>query len=120
MSTERETEQSGISVLRRYEIYGLFVGLGAGLLVGVMYSGPNFHTWSLSTSLWVILGCAVGGAGIGWLAPMIATSSATGGYGIGGWFGSDGHSGPGDHSGGGCGDSGSGGNDGGGGGTCDG
>jgi hypothetical protein len=52
-------------VLSRFESYGLWGGLGLGLLVGVLASGPNFHDRTIGTSLLVIAVGAIVGAVIG-------------------------------------------------------
>lgn len=105
------TEQSTRSVVKKYEGYGLFGGVGIGLLLGVMYSGPHFYDWPASKSLFVTLGAGAAGAVIGYLAAWIAAGSAAGGFGAGdgiagGGQGSGGHSGAGDGGGGGSGDGG--------------
>ena len=76
-------EASKQPVLRRYEGYGLLGGLGLGLLVGVLISGPHFHEWPAMMSLAVIFGGAAIGAAIGRLAVGIAVGSLASGTGSG-------------------------------------
>ena len=74
-----EPKTYGQAVLRRFESYGFWIGLGGGLLVGVAVSGPFWREWPLSTSFWVIAGCTVLGATIGYFSGPIAVASETGG-----------------------------------------
>lgn len=57
--------------LQRYKRCGLLGGLGVGLLSGIFIGGPNFHTWPVSTVLYVIVGSSVIGALMGCLAIAI-------------------------------------------------
>ena len=75
MSTQPKVETRNETVLRRYETYGLFSGLWIGLLAGVLYSGPNFYQWQPIKSLLVVLGFAIVGAILGFLAIAMAAGS---------------------------------------------
>jgi hypothetical protein len=83
MKTDQAHETSKKPVLRRYEGYGLLGGLGLGVFVGVLISGPHFYEWSAALSLAVIFGAGVAGAAIGRLAAGIAVGSLAGGAGSG-------------------------------------
>jgi hypothetical protein len=83
MTPDPGIETHGQSVLRRFESYGFWLGLGLGLLVGILICGPNFHDWEPRTSFWVIFSCAVGGAIIGFISGPFATASSTRCPGIG-------------------------------------
>jgi hypothetical protein len=94
MSNER-------TVVKKYEGYGLIAGVGVGLLLGVMYSGPHFHDWPAGASLLAIFGSGVAGAVVGYLAVVIAVSSTARGPSVDSGtsdiaLGSGGHSGTGD------------------------
>lgn len=62
--------------------YGLFGGLGTGLLVGVFISGPNFYVWPASTSLAVIGASIAVGGFIGSFVVTLAVGSLIGGSGV--------------------------------------
>lgn len=83
-----DIETPGGRVLRRFESYGFWTGLGLGLLAGVLVSGPSFQEWAVSTSLLVTAACTIGGGIIGALAAPIGAGSAGGGPGFGGGSGS--------------------------------
>jgi hypothetical protein len=87
-------------VLTRYEGYGLVAGFAAGLLLGVLLSGPHFKEWSALQSFLVVAGGAALGSLTGFLAVWIVMGSLAGG-GAGGSIGSgDGSHGGGGHGGG--------------------
>ena len=83
MDTRDKKESYGQSVLRRFESHGFWIGLGLGLVVGVLVSGPNFHKWAAQTISWVMLTCTIGGGVIGYFAGTIAAASLAQGPGGG-------------------------------------
>ena len=66
-------------VLTKYEGYGMVGGFAAGLLVGVMVSGPHLREWPAWQSLSVILGGAGLASFTGYLALAIVMGSLAGG-----------------------------------------
>lgn len=88
MTRRPEAGTAGGAVLRRFESYGFWIGLGLGLLAGVLLSGPNFQEWAWGTSLLVTATCMIGGGIIGALAAPIGAGSTGGGPGFGGGSGS--------------------------------
>ena len=106
------SNESAHPVVKKYEGYGLVAGVGVGLLLGVMYSGPHFHDWPAGASLLAILGSGAAGAIVGYLAVAIAVGSTARGPSVDAGIsdnglGSGGHSGAGDSGGSGGGDGGS-------------
>jgi len=80
MSMRSKTALRGKSLLRKFESYAFLGGLAIGTLTGVLLSGPNFHTWPLTTSFLVILCSGVAGAIIGFLASAIGVGSVARGF----------------------------------------
>lgn len=81
MSDDLNISKEANEVISKYKGYGLWGGLPLGLLLGVLISGPYFHTWPLSVTAWVLLGFTVGGGIIGYCADHIAFASTTTGFG---------------------------------------
>ena len=77
--TRTMTDGTQRKVLTKYEGYGLVGGFAAGLLLGVMMSGPHLREWPAWQSLSVILGGAGLGSFTGYLALAIVMGSLAGG-----------------------------------------
>ena len=73
------TDATQRKVLTKYEGYGLVGGFAAGLLLGVMVSGPHLREWPAWQSLSAILGGAGLGSITGYLALAIVMGSLAGG-----------------------------------------
>jgi len=108
MSTRPARDTQAGPVVRRYETYGLVGGLAIGALLGVLYSGPNFHAWPAAISLLIVFGSAAIGGVVGFLAIWIGAGSTGRGFGPGGNSVADGDGGGGGGDGGGGGNGGSG------------
>lgn len=61
-----QSRSAGPGVPTKYRRRGGVGGLGLGLLVGVLVSGPHFYEWSPTLTAAVIFGGASVGAAIGW------------------------------------------------------
>ena len=75
MSIEPSREAVGRQVLRKYKTRGLYGGLGLGLFVGILLSGPHFDEWSAGLSLAVICGSSLSCAVMGWLFASAVSGS---------------------------------------------
>ena len=115
MSENKKSSSEAQKISSKYQSYGMFGGLGVGLIAGVLISGPNFKVWPLTSIILVILGCTLGAGMLGYIAVPIAIGSTAKGCGTGSGFFDIGHgSDSGHHTG--CGGDASHGGDGGGGG----
>ena len=86
------TENVGSSkaLLRHYQELGALVGSAAGMIVGVVISGPYFFERSVWSSIGTIL--AIGAAGVvaGWLLVSVSVGHLAAGAGIDGDSGESG------------------------------
>jgi hypothetical protein len=87
MAAPPKAQRAEESVRRQFAKYGIVGGVAIGLLLGVLYSGPHIHEWSLRSVAFVTLGFAIGGLVLGYLAEVISKATmaegATGGVGYG-------------------------------------
>jgi hypothetical protein len=87
MDATRRTQPGEASVRSRFARYGVVGGVLIGFLLGVLYSGPHIHDWSLRNIAFITLGFAIGGLVLGYLAEVISKATmadgATGGVGYG-------------------------------------
>ena len=81
----RGVDKDGKPDFKAFENYGSIYGLTLGLVAGLLVAGPHFHDWSFLTCLATICGLGILVALLGHLAIAWAYGSVAGGnLGVGG------------------------------------